>query len=258
MDRPAAEIESAIIDAPCGRVAGVRISDIFAFKGIPYAKPPVGELRWRWPESLSPWAGVGDATHFGPICPQAPTQIEALLGGSLGEQSEDCLYLNIWTPSCDDARRPVMVWIHGGAFVIGAGSQGLYNGRHLAAHDCVIVTINYRLGAFGFLNLRDATNGALPATGAEGIADQVLALHWVKRNIAAFGGDAGNITIFGESAGGMSVSTLLTLPAARGLFHKAIAQSGAAHIGYTRERSALMARAFLDEPGVSPGDAATL
>jgi len=258
MDRPVSDTETIVVEAPSGRLAGQRDGDVFAFKGIPYAKPPVGALRWRMPEAAEPWTGVRDATHFGPICPQAPTQIEALLGGSMGEQSEDCLNLNIWTPGCDTARRPVMVWIHGGAFVIGAGSQGLYNGRHLAARDCVIVTINYRLGAFGFLNLRDATDGALPATGAEGIADQVLALHWVKRNIAAFGGDAENITMFGESAGGMSVSTLLTLPAARGLFHKAIAQSGAAHIGYTRERSALVARAFLDELGVSPGDAASL
>jgi para-nitrobenzyl esterase len=257
MDRPAAEIESAIVDAPCGRLAGVRISDIFVFKGIPFAKPPVGELRWRWPEPLPPWAGVRDATHFGPICPQAPTQIEALLGGSLGEQSEDCLYLNVWTAGCDDARRPVMVWIHGGAFVIGAGSQGLYNGRHLAEQDCVIVTINYRLGVFGFLNLSDATGTPGSGSGAEGIADQVMALRWVQQNIAAFGGDPDNVTIFGESAGAMSASILLSMPAGRGLFHKAIAQSGAAHVGYDRERSKRVAQTFVGLLKAEP-DAARL
>ncbi len=237
MDRAAGERESVCLEAPDGRLAGERSGDIFVFKGIPYAKPPVGSLRWRMPEAPEPWAGVHDATRFGPICPQAPTQIELLMGGTLGAQSEDCLYLNVWTPGCGDAKRPVMVWLHGGAFVIGAGSQGIYNGAHLAARDCVIVTINYRLGAFGFLNLSDATGGQLPGTGSEGIADQIFALHWVRRNIACFGGDPENITVFGESAGGMSVATLLSSPAANGLFHKAIVQSGAAHVGYDRERS---------------------
>ncbi len=251
MDRPAGELENIIVEAPCGRLAGLRRGDVFVFKGIPFATPPVGPLRWRMPEPLSPWSGVRDATHFGPICPQAPTQIEALLGGTLGEQSEDCLNLNIWTPGCDATRRPVMVWIHGGAFVIGAGSQGLYDGSHLAARDCVVVTINYRLGVFGFLNLSDAIGEPGMSTGAEGIADQLLALHWVKQNIAAFGGDPENVTIFGESAGGMSVATLLSIPAGRGLFHNAIAQSGAADIGYSRERSANVGKAFLDELGAT-------
>src|SRR3954469_2363541 len=244
MDRPAAEIESAIIDAPCGRVAGVRISDVFVFKGIPYAKPRVGECRWRWPEPLPPWAGVRDAAHFGPICPQAPTQIEALLGGSLGEQSEDCLHLNVWTPGCDDARRPVMVWIHGGAFVIGAGSQGLYNGRHLAEHDRVIVTINYRLGVFGFLNLSDATGTPGSGSGAEGIADQVMALRWVQQNIAVFGGDPDNVTIFGESAGAHAVATLLAVPDAKGCFARAISESPAAGMVRSPEIAAQYATKF--------------
>ena len=164
---------------------------------------------------------------------------------------EDCLYLNVWTPRCDDARRPVMVWIHGGAFVLGAGSHGVYDGTHLAALGVVVVTINYRLGAFGFLALELANNGA-PGSGAEGIADQILALDWVRRNIASFGGDPDNVTIFGESAGGMSVSTLLASPAAQGLFHKAIAQSGAAHIGHDPDRSARVARALLEEMGLEP------
>jgi len=258
MDRAAGELESVRIEIAAGKLAGQRTGNVFAFKGIPYAAPPVGPLRWRAPQAAEPWPGIRDATHFGPIAPQAPTQIEMLLGGSMGTQSEDCLYLNVWTPGCDDARRPVMVWIHGGAFVIGSASQGLYNGRHLAAHDVVIVTINYRLGSLGFLNLLDATEGQIASTGSEGIADQILALKWVKENIASFGGDPENVTIFGESAGGMSVAALLAIPSARGLFHKAIVQSGSAHIGYDRERSAKVAHTLLSQLGIATTDAENL
>ena len=145
-----------------------------------------------------------------------------------------------------------MVWIHGGAFIIGAGSQGIYNGRLLAARDIVVVTINYRLGAFGFVNLHDATGGRLPARGSEGFADQILALHWVKENIGAFGGDPDNVTIFGKSAGAMSVSALLATPHAAGLFSKAIAQSGASHIGHDRERGERVGHALLANLGIEP------
>lgn len=244
------------IECTLGRLSGVRSGGISRFAGIPYAKPPVGTRRWRMPEPAEPWAGVRDASRFGTVCPQAPTQVEMLMGMTMGEQSEDCLYLNVWTPGCDGTRRPVMVWIHGGAFMIGAGSQTVYNGEALAARDIVIVTFNYRLGAFGFVDLRDASDGALPATGAEGLADQILALHWVKRNIAAFGGDPDNITVFGESAGGMSVGALLAARPARGLFHKAIAQSGAAHIGYDRERAARVGHAVLAHLGLAAHEAA--
>jgi para-nitrobenzyl esterase len=238
-----------------GRLSGTRADGITRFAGIPFAKPPVGARRWRMPEAPEPWSGVRDATRFGKVCPQAPTQLETLMGMRMGEQGEDCLYLNVWTPGCDGAKRPVMVWIHGGAFMIGAGSQSIYSGEALAARDAVIVTINYRLGAFGFVDLLDASDGVLPATGAEGLADQILALHWVKQNIAEFGGDPDNITVFGESAGGMSVGALLAAPAARGLFHKAIAQSGAAHIGYDRERAARVGHAVLEEFGLTEHDA---
>jgi len=241
-----------VVETASGKLAGARKNGISRFKGIPFAKPPAGHLRWRAPQPLEPWAGVRDATRFGFVCPQAPTQLETLMGLTVGEPSEDCLYLNVWTPACDGAKRPVMVWFHGGAFVIGAGSQGVYNGKHLAAHDVVVVTANYRLGAFGFLNLRDATDGRAPGTGSEGLADQIMALQWVHDNIAAFGGDPDNVTIFGESAGAMSVSALLTAKTARGLFHKAIAQSGAGHIGYSREKSARVARAILDGLGIAP------
>jgi para-nitrobenzyl esterase len=254
MDRGTNDIdETVIIETANGKLAGARADGILSFKGIPYAAPPVGPLRWRMPEPAAPWAGIRDATVFAPICPQAPTQLESLLRAAIAKQSEDCLYLNVWTQGCDDAKRPVMVWIHGGGFVIGAGSQGIYNGKHLAARDVVVVTINYRLGAFGFLDLSDATDGKLPGTGNEGLADQILALDWVKRNIAVFGGDPDNVTIFGESAGGMSVSALLAAAPARGLYHKAIPQSGGGHIGHDRERGARGARAILDELGL--GDA---
>jgi para-nitrobenzyl esterase len=254
MDRRTEEVEAAVKETPLGKLAGRRKDGILSFKAIPFAKPPVGPLRWRMAEPAEPWTGLRDATRFAPTCPQAVSQIEALMGGAPGEQSEDCLYLNVWTPACDSAKRPVMVWIHGGAFVIGAGSQGIYNGKHLARRDVVVVTINYRLGAFGFLNLADATEGRLPGTGAEGLGDQILALDWVKRNIALFGGDPDNVTIFGESAGGMSVGALLASPLARGLFHKAIAQSGAAHIGHERERSARAAHGILENMNLAPAD----
>jgi para-nitrobenzyl esterase len=249
----AAVLES--IECPAGRISGLRNGDITRFAGIPYAKPPSGARRWRMPEMLEPWAGLRDGTMFGRVCPQAPTQLERLMGMTMGEQSEDCLFLNVWTPDLR-GKKPVMVWIHGGAFMIGAGSQSVYQGETLAAQDIVLVTFNYRLGAFGFVNLKDPSNGALPATGSEGLADQIMALHWVKQNIAAFGGDPENITIFGESAGGMSVGALLAIPAAKGLFHKAIAQSGAAHIGYDRERSARVGHAVLKHLGLGMQDAA--
>jgi para-nitrobenzyl esterase len=254
MDRTSDAVETVTVETAEGKLAGLRKAGIAAFKGIPFARAPVGPLRWRLPEPALPWSGIRDATRFGPVCPQGATQIDMMMGGTAGEQSEDCLYLNVWTPTCDGGKRPVMVWIHGGAFVIGSGSQGLYNGKHLAARDCVVVTLNYRLGAFGFLDLADATDGAAPGSGAEGIADQILALHWVKRNIAQFGGDPDNVTIFGESAGGMSVAALMAAPAARGLFHKAIPQSGAGHIGHERERSARAASALVSTMNLSPNE----
>lgn len=237
---------SEIVEIAQGRLKGLSKSGMLRFNGIPYAEPPIGALRWRMAEPPQPWSGVRDAVRFAAIAPQIQSAAEALIGGTPGAQSEDCLYLNIWTPACDGARRPVMVWIHGGAFVTGAGSLGTYNGKNLAARgDVVVVTINYRLGALGFLNLADATDGCLSGTGAEGLSDQIAALVWAKENIAAFGGDAGNVTIFGESAGAMSVGALLAAPSARGLFHRAILQSGAAHIGHGREHSAGIARLLL-------------
>ncbi|HEX4302558.1 MAG TPA: carboxylesterase/lipase family protein [Rhizomicrobium sp.] len=244
------QVISANVEIAQGKLQGVARDGVLRFNGIPYAKPPVGALRWQMPEAPEGWAGVRDAAQFGNIAPQVASASGAVLGGTPGTRSEDCLYLNVQTPGCDDAKRAVMVWIHGGAFNTGAGSVGTYNGKYLVPRgDIVLVTTNYRLGALGFLNLRDATGGKLPGTGAEGLADQIAALRWVKENIAAFGGDPDNVTIFGESAGGMSVGALLAAPSARGLFHKAIPQSGASDIGYARETSARIAQMVLDRLG---------
>ena len=244
------------VEAPCGRLLGLHTGAVNVFRGIPYAQPPVGPLRWAPPERLAPWAGVRDALTAGACAPQNPSLIDRLLPGQIGRQAEDCLCLDLWAP-CGPGRRPVMVWILGGAFMIGAGNSPVYDGSRLAARgDVVVVAINYRLGSLGFLNLRDATDGAVAATGNEGLMDQIAALEWVRDNIASFGGDPGNVTVFGESAGALSIGCLLAMPRARGLFHKAILQSGAAHVGYPREKSARVGRAMLDIMGIAPDRAA--
>jgi para-nitrobenzyl esterase len=180
------------------------------------------------PEEIKPWQGVRPAFEFSKVAPQIPPPPGVLDALNVVEpQGEDCLYLNVWTPGLDAARRPVLVWIHGGAFNMGSGSQPFYDGRILAARgNAVVVTINYRLGMLGFLNLDAVTEGRIPSTGNEGLLDQIAALRWVRDNIAAFGGDPQNVTTFGESAGGMSIGCLLAMDAARGLFHKAILESG--------------------------------
>lgn len=244
------QVVSATVEIAQGKLQGVARDGVLRFNGIPFAKPPTGHLRWRMPEEPEAWAGVRDASRFGNIAPQVESASGAVLGGTPGTRSEDCLYLNVQTPACDAGKRAVMVWIHGGGFNTGAGGVGTYNGKYIVPRgDIVLVTINYRLGAFGFLNLHDASDGRLPGTGAEGLADQIAALKWVEKNIAAFGGDPDNVTIFGESAGGMSVGSLLASPGARGLFHKAIPQSGASDIGYTRDLAAKVARHVLDKLG---------
>lgn len=241
------EILTPIIETTAGRVEGVFRKGLYIFCGVPYAAPPVGPRRWLPPEPPTPWAGVRPAREFAPTAPQAPMGIQFLEPPQKQAQSEDCLYLNIWTPGLDDARRPVMIWVHGGFFTAGAGSWLIYNGRSLAAGgDVVVVTINYRLGLLGFLNLDEVTKGRIPATGNEGLLDQVAALEWVRDNISWFGGDPDNVTIFGESAGAMSEGVLLAMPKARGLFHKAILQSGAAHHVNSVERAEKVAEVLLD------------
>jgi para-nitrobenzyl esterase len=244
-----------IVETGCGKLEGREEGGLQVFRGIPYAEPPVGARRFGAPEPVSPWAGVRKALEFGASAPQQ-TMILPLPGMSVGAMDEDCLSLNVYTPAADAERRPVMVWIHGGGFAIGSGSQPIYDGAPLARRgDVVVVTINYRLGPLGFLYLKDLCPDLDGAVGNAGIRDQVAALEWVRDDIAAFGGDPENVTIFGESAGGMSVGTLLGMPSARGLFARAIPQSGAAHNVHSRETATNVAAHFLEELGLSPSDA---
>ena len=241
-----------IAKTTAGPVRGITRDGIHVFRSIPYAAPPVGTRRFRPPEPVAPWDGVRDATKFGPVAPQNPSPLEAMMGAAEPVISEaDALSLSIFTPAIDDARRPVMFWIHGGAFVIGSGSTPIYDGRRFAEHgDVVVVSINYRLGAFGFLHLDQIFGADFAGSGNAAILDQVLALEWVRDNIAAFGGDPDQVTIFGESAGGMSVGTLLGMPAAQGLFARAIVQSGGSSFCATSDAATIVARAVLAEAGI--------
>jgi para-nitrobenzyl esterase len=244
------------VDTRYGRVEGGRDDGVQVFRGLPFARPPVGERRFGAPEPPESWGGVRAAHEFAPSAPQRPMALP-LPGLDVGAQDEDCLYLNVYTPAADGGRRPVLVWIHGGGFVIGSGSQALYDGRPLARRgDVVVVTVNYRLGPLGFLYAPDLCPGLEGAVGNAGLRDQVAALEWVRDNIDRFGGDPGNVTIFGESAGGMSVGTLLGVPAARGLFARAIPQSGAAANVHTRESATRVAEHFVEELGVPAAGAA--
>jgi para-nitrobenzyl esterase len=251
---------ASIAETTYGQVAGESNDGVHTFRGIPYGRPPVGGLRFRASQPPEPWTGVREATSFGSIAMQNPSPLEGLFGAAeRPPMNEDCLYLNVWTPGLDSARRPVMVWIHGGAFVTGSGSTPWYDGTRFASRgDVVVVTINYRLGALGFLHLTDLAGESFAGSGNAGILDQAAALAWVRDNIAAFGGDPGNVTIFGESAGAMSVGTLLALPAARGLFHRAILQSGAASNAMTRERANEVAGQMLEALNIPREQAATI
>ena len=198
------------------------------FLGVPYAAPPVGELRWRPPAPAEPWDGVREATAFAPSAPQPPIHERSMLACDLSRQSEDCLYLNVWTGGLDPAeKRPVIVWLHFGGFIIGGAANPIFDGAALARGGAVVVTINYRLGRLGYL-AHPALSAESPdgVSGNYGLLDQVAALEWVRDNIAAFGGDPECVTLMGLSAGSASTSMLMTSPAARGLFHRAIGMSG--------------------------------
>ncbi|MXX30993.1 MAG: carboxylesterase family protein [Chloroflexi bacterium] len=245
---------TSTVETRRGDLRGQVESGLHVFRGVPYAQPPVGDLRWRRPQPLERWDGVRDALEFGPISIQPPRPAAGPFAGIMGHSqertSEDCLYLNVWTPGLDDARRPVMLWIHGGGLSSGSGSSPAYDGSHLAARgDAVIVTINYRLGALGFLpDPVLATDGE--AEGNFGFHDMVAALEWVRDEIATFGGEPGNVTIFGESAGGIAVGILLASPRAEGLFHRAIIQSGAADRIHSRGSVAEMLPYYYRELGL--------
>ena len=254
------EGKQAIVSTKSGKLEGDYQNGIYVFKGIPYTAAPVGNLRWMPPQPVTSWSGVRPAKQYGAIAPQnlmaAPSDSPGIPSFGDQPQSEDCLFLNVWTPGLDDARRPVMFWIHGGAFIIGSGSEAFLEGGKLAKRgDIVLVSINYRLGALGFMHLNEITAGKIPATGNEGLLDQVAALEWVQDNIATFGGNPDNITVFGFSAGGMSIGTLLAMSAARGKFQKAINRSGAANIISTLDSANEITNQFLNIFGLKGNDA---
>lgn len=214
-----------VVDAPAGKMEGVAGDGIVAFKGIPYAQPPVGAARWTAPKPMAKWSGTRSATEFGASCIQPQPRVNSIYADPLAKTSEDCLTLNIWAPK-GAKNLPVLLWIHGGALTSGASAESIYDGSTFARQGVVVVSINYRMGVLGYF-----AHPGLSAESPEGISgnygllDQIESLRWVKQNVAAFGGDAGNVTIAGESAGALSVMYLMASPPARGLFHKAIAES---------------------------------
>lgn len=241
-----------------GRLTGMRADGVSSFRGVPYAAPPLGSLRWRPPQPAAAWSGVRPADRNGEICMQKLSKDN---GVGEGQGSEDCLTLNVFTPrAARGARLPVMVWIHGGGLVNGSGTAALYDGTRLAKQGVVVVSINYRLGRFGFF--------AHPALTIEpghgelanyGLMDQIAALKWVQTNIGAFGGDPANVTIFGESAGGVSVNRLMLIPEARGLFSKAIVESGVGReTGQTLSEAELSGARFVAGLSVVGQDVAAL
>jgi len=210
-----------------GLISGSVVEDVRSYKGIPFAAPPMGERRWKAPQPVAPWEGVRECADFGPDCPQAPYPASSIYASPPRKQSEDCLYLNVWTAAKAGEKRPVMVWIHGGALTRGSGATRAYDGTALAKKGVVLVTVNYRLGPLGYLAHPELTSESPQrSSGNYGALDQIAALKWVQKNIVAFGGDPGRVTIFGESAGSWSVNALVASPLAKGLFHRAIGQSG--------------------------------
>jgi para-nitrobenzyl esterase len=221
-----------IVAVDGGQISGTTANGVRVFKGIPFAAPPVGELRWKAPQPVVAWKGVRAADAFGASCMQEPYPASSPYATAgvtaAAPPKEDCLYLNVWTAAAPGDKRPVMVWIHGGAWTRGAGSSPTYDGIALAKKGVVVVTTNYRLGVFGFLAHPELTaESPQHASGNYAILDHVAALKWVQHNIAAFGGDPSRVTIFGESAGSWSVNTVQATPLAKGLFHRVIGESGA-------------------------------
>ncbi len=257
-------MSDAIVETRYGKVRGTNHGTVSVWKAIPFAQPPVGALRFRAPQPPAPWSHVRDATAFGPIAPQATLQGNGFFGArrlTQEPESEDCLYLNIWSPvpQADGKKRPVMVWIHGGAFTMGSGSTATYDGTNFAMHgDVVVVTLNYRLGALGFLYLEELAGEQYATSGNNGLLDQIAALQWVRDNIEAFVGDPNAVTIFGESAGAMSIGALLAMPAAKGLFRHAILQSGAAHNVRSKEAASQIAYQFLQALNLKEDELASL
>ncbi len=247
----------SVVETTGGKVRGAMQDKVHAFKGIPYGASTEGASRFLPPAKPQPWPGVRDALELGPASPQTPSD---LIPESMAQQpkgdgngTEDCLHLNVWTPGLGSGKRPVMVWFHGGGYSAGSANWAMYNGGNLAArHDVVVVTVNHRLNVFGYLYLAELGGDKYARSSNLGMLDIVASLEWVRDNIAAFGGDPGNVTIFGQSGGGGKVSTLLAMPPAQGLFHRAIAMSGSNVKGVPRDRATRGAEAFLARLGLKP------
>jgi para-nitrobenzyl esterase len=253
-----AEVQNAIAETSRGRVRGVINQGIRIFKGIPYGAPTDGANRFLEAKLAVPWQGVRDAIAYGPICPQEtrPTPSFAASWAVASAMSEDCLALNIWTPALrDHHKRPVMVWLHGGGFATGSGGSPVYDGTNLARKgDVVVVTVNHRLNIFGHLYLARLGGAEFAESGNLGVLDLIAALRWVHTNIAEFGGDPANVTIFGQSGGGAKVSILMGMPQTRGLFHRAIVQSGSQLDGLSTDEANANALAFLKAADVPVND----
>ena len=246
---------SAIVTTQYGELEGKQEGEIYVWKGIPYAASPTNHLRFCSPQPPKPWDGVREAKNFSPAAMQHQRKAMQFLNDSPTDISEDCLYLNVWSPGADNKRRPVMVWIHGGSFIAGSGSSILYDGTSFAEQgDVVVVTINYRLGIFGFLHLGEMGDEKSAKSSNCGLLDQVAALKWVQENIESFGGDPNRVTIFGESAGALSVGSILAMPSAKGLFNQAILQSGAARLRLDLEKANEIAEAVLSELGIEKNE----
>jgi para-nitrobenzyl esterase len=245
---------TVVVQTRHGPVRG-RVEDgVNAFRGLRYGAPPVGPLRFRPPRPPETWSKVFEADTFGAAAMQTP----GADAPKTETHSEDCLFLNVWTARLDTKKRPVMVWLHGGAFAEGAAGRPTYHGDHFARDEVVLVSVNHRLNVFGFTQLPDSWGAAYASSGLAGMLDIVLALKWVKANIARFGGDPDNVTIFGESGGGAKVSLLLGMPPAKGLFHRAIIQSGAGLDAAPRPYAQALGAALTEVLGVKPGDVAAL
>ena len=249
-----------VVDTSAGRIRGEALQGCVAFRGVPYGAPTGGPNRFKPPQARAPWPGVRDATRFANISPQPIMSVIPEEDDSQAHepQGEDCLMLNVWTPQVGAGSRPVMVWFHGGGYAVGGGSAPWYRGERLASrHDVVVVTINHRLNVFGFLYLA-GLNPAFADSANVGMLDCVAALQWVRENISAFGGDPLNVTIFGESGGAGKVSCLMGMPGAAGLFHRAVAESGAAIRIGRPEQATAQAKAFLAKLGIDPSDTARI
>lgn len=239
------------LETASGSVEGIVEAGLCVFRGVPYARPPQGPLRWRPPQPPIPWPGQRDAGRFGPAAPQNGSVLLQMQGLTRLEQSEDCLYLNVWTPALDGKRRPILVWVHGGGFRSGTGSEPIYDPSVLVLeNDVVVVTLNYRLGAFGFLALDSVTGDPEDCPNC-GLLDQIEALRWVREHADRIGGDRDRVTVFGQSAGAMSLGTLLAVPSARDLLSGAVLQSGAADNVSSPEIAARVAETFLKELGLA-------